>query len=63
VSGKIVILVATKTNLLERATRNIAGLELTSATYLNVFTVMNADHIVFTKAALQAVSDWLGEKS
>ncbi len=41
------------------ATRNVPGLKLVQARYLNVFDVMNAHHIIFTKAALEMVSDWL----
>jgi hypothetical protein len=33
-----------------------------SAKYLNVYTVMNADHLVFTTEALEIVKHWLGEK-
>jgi large subunit ribosomal protein L4 len=60
--GSLVVVVDAKTDMLERATRNIAGLQLVTAKYLNVFTIMNADQLVFTTAALAAVKDWLGEK-
>jgi large subunit ribosomal protein L4 len=60
--GQIVIVVAEKTDMLIRATANIAAIELVEATYLNVFTIMNADHLLFTDDALKAVSLWLGEK-
>jgi large subunit ribosomal protein L4 len=60
--GSVALVVATKTDLLERATRNIQGLELVTATYLNVFTVMNADQLVFTADALKSVNEWLGDK-
>ena len=60
--GSLVLVVAEKSDLLERATRNIQGLELVSAKYLNVYTVMNADHLVFTTEALEIVKNWLGEK-
>jgi large subunit ribosomal protein L4 len=60
--GAVVLVVAEKNDLLERATRNIQGLQLVSAKYLNVYTVMNADHLVFTTAALDIVNAWLGEK-
>jgi large subunit ribosomal protein L4 len=60
--GSLVLVVAEKNHLLERATRNIEGLELVSAKYLNVYTVMNADHLVFTTEALEIVKTWLGEK-
>lgn len=60
-TGNILVVVDEKTDLLERATRNISGLALVSAKYLNVYTVMNADSIVFTPAALDVVNAWLGE--
>lgn len=62
VNGNVAIVVAEKNDLLERATRNIAGIALISAKYLNVYTIMNADNLIFTTAALDTVSDWLGEK-
>jgi large subunit ribosomal protein L4 len=61
-SGSVVVVVASKTDLLERATRNIQGLQLVSAKYLNVYTIMNSDHLVFTTEAVATVNEWLGEK-
>lgn len=61
-SGKILLVVNEKTDFTLRATNNVAGLEVVTANYLNVFTIMNADHIVFTKDALETVDGWLGEK-
>jgi large subunit ribosomal protein L4 len=60
--GRIVLVVAEKTPLIHRATRNITGLTVVAATYLNVFTVMNADHLLLTTDALEAVNKWLGDK-
>ena len=56
----IVIVVDTKTPELIRATHNIPHIQLVQATYLNVFTILNADKLMMTKAALKAVEDWLG---
>lgn len=42
------------------ATNNLSDVKLVQATYLNVYDVLNADSIVMTNAALQAVSQWLG---
>lgn len=58
--ASIVLVVDTKTAELDRASRNIAGLQVVQATYLNVFTVLNADKILMTKAAVKAVKEWLG---
>ncbi len=60
--GKITMVVDQKTDLLRRATNNVAGLDLVSANYLNVFTILNADWIVMTDAAHTAVGTWLEDK-
>jgi large subunit ribosomal protein L4 len=60
--GKILLAVSVKDNLVERATRNIAGLKTVQAKYLNVYNIMNADKIVITEKALAIVNEWLGEK-
>ena len=59
-TGTVVISVATKTPELVRATNNLANVSLVQATYLNVFTILNADVLVMTKAAVKAVEEWLG---
>lgn len=61
-SGTILLVLDAKTDQTERATRNLAGVHVVAAKYLNVFTVMNADHIVMTEAAMDVVKEWLGEK-
>jgi len=58
----VVIVVDSKTPELVRATRNIQGVKLVQATYLNVFTVLNADTVIMTHAAVKAVEEWLGAK-
>jgi large subunit ribosomal protein L4 len=60
--GHVMLVVAEKTPVIDRATRNVEGLEVISAKYLNVFSVMNADHIVMTADALTVVNEWLGDK-
>jgi large subunit ribosomal protein L4 len=59
--GNILLVIDAQNDLLDRATRNVAGLEVVTAKYLNVFNVMNADHLLFTNSALAIVKDWLGE--
>ena len=56
----IVIVVDNKTPEMVRATRNIQGIKLVQATYLNVYTILNADTVIMTKAAVKAVEEWLG---
>jgi large subunit ribosomal protein L4 len=58
----IVIVVDSKTPEMIRATRNIEGVKLVQATYLNVYTILNADTVIMTNAAVKAVEEWLGAK-
>ncbi len=60
VEGTILMVVATKDPLTDRATRNMPGVEMVSATYLNVFTILNADVIIITQEALAQIEKWLG---
>ena len=61
VEGKnIVLVVDTKTPELVRATNNLPNVQLVQAIYLNVFTILNADKLMMTKAAVKAVESWLG---
>jgi large subunit ribosomal protein L4 len=59
-SGNMLLVVANKDAAVIRSTRNIGGLQLVQANYLNVYDVTNADMIIIEKAALEAVSSWLG---
>ena len=59
--GNILMAVENKDSLVDRATRNVAGLKVVAATYLNVFEVMNADKIIITQAAMDAIKTWLGD--
>lgn len=56
----VVIVVDTKTDDLLRATNNLPNVTVVQARYLNVYTVMNADNLLFTNSALAIVSEWLG---
>jgi large subunit ribosomal protein L4 len=60
--GNLLLAVAEKSDLLDRATRNLAGLQVVRATYLNVFNIMNADKIIITNDGLEAIKPWLGDK-
>lgn len=55
----VLFVVAEKNEIIDRATRNIPQLKVVQARYLNVFDVLNADSIVITSKALEAVTDWL----
>lgn len=62
ITGSILLAVAEKTPMIERATRNLEGLTVVNAKYLGVVSIMNADHIILTADGLKAVDAWLGEK-
>ena len=59
---RVLAVVTDKTPELVRATANLGDVKLASATYVNVFDVMNADTIVLTADAQKAVEAWLGGK-
>ncbi len=58
----ILLVVAEKNDMTDRATRNVANLKVAQARYLNVFDLLNADTIILTNKAIEIVSDWLGGK-
>ena len=55
-----VLIVAEKTDELIRATNNISEALLVSPMYLNVFDILNADHIVIAPKASETIENWLG---
>lgn len=56
----VLLVVDNKDSLMERATRNIPYVTVCQAQYVNVYDVLNADHVVVTKKALDIVHEWLG---
>jgi len=58
----ILLVVAEKTDLVIRATRNIANLQVVRPTYLNVFDILNADQILISEKALPIIEEWLTGK-
>lgn len=59
VTRSALVVVASKNAELVNATANLQNVMLVSAKYLNVFDIMNADHIVMTSDALKVVEEWL----
>jgi large subunit ribosomal protein L4 len=60
ITGKrILLVVADKTELMERAVRNIQKLQVVQARYLNVHDVMDADNVVIASDAISIIADWL----
>lgn len=58
-TGRVVIVVDNKDDLLERATRNLSSVHTVQADYVNVYDTLNADTILFTEKALQSVTERL----
>lgn len=61
-TGNILIVVDLKDELVERATRNLPRIKAVQAKYLNVFDLLNADHVLVNKKSLDIISEWLGDK-
>jgi large subunit ribosomal protein L4 len=59
-SGSVILVVDNKSQEIMRVTRNLVGLKVCQAKYLNVFDVLNADKLIFTKAALEQLNERLG---
>ncbi len=55
-----VLIVAEKTEELIRSTNNLQEVLLVSPMYLNVFDILNADHIVIAPKAVEVIENWLG---
>jgi large subunit ribosomal protein L4 len=56
---RTLIVVDTLSDETVRATNNLTDVKLVSANYLNVFDIINADSIIFSKPSLDIVSEWL----
>lgn len=59
-SKNTLLVVDTKTPELVRASSNLQGVKVVQAQYVNTYDALNADNIVFTTAALNTISEWLG---
>jgi large subunit ribosomal protein L4 len=60
----VLIVVDEKTNELIRATSNLQNVILTRSTYLSVYHILNADHIVIAPESIKTIRTWLiGEEA
>lgn len=57
--GSILLVVSEKTPVIDQSTRNLPGVKVVSAKYLNVFSILNADWVVMTTGAEKIVTEWL----
>lgn len=56
---RVLLVVSMKDDMVRRATNNVNQVKVVSALYLNVFDILNADKILMSKKALEAVTEWL----
>jgi large subunit ribosomal protein L4 len=56
----VLLVVENKTPELMQASQNLQYVKVVQAQYVNSYDALNADSIVFTTAALTAVTNWLG---
>jgi large subunit ribosomal protein L4 len=57
--GNVLLVVSTKDEMTDRATRNLQKVKIVQANYLNVFDIMNADTLVVSEKALAMINEWL----
>ena len=58
--GRLLCVVSERKPAEENAASNIPNLKVTSAKYLNVYDVINADQIIISQKSLTIISEWLG---
>ncbi len=58
-SGSVLLVIDKLDEPVLRATRNLANVKLITGNYLTVYDVLNADVLVVTKDALEAIQNWL----
>lgn len=58
-TGRVLLAVSLKDDLVERATRNMPKVSATDVRYLTVYDILNADTIIFERAALDVATEWL----
>lgn len=56
---RVLVVVTDKTPELLRATNNLQNVLVSRATYLSVYHILNADHIVIAPEALPLIKQWL----
>jgi large subunit ribosomal protein L4 len=59
--NRVLVVVASKDELVSRATANIQSISYVTAAYLNVYDILNADLILISKDSLAVLDKWLLE--
>jgi len=60
---RVLIVVDDKTPELIRATANLQDVILSRSTFLNVYNILNADHIVIAPTAIKTIETWLTKEA
>lgn len=61
-TGRVLVAIEDRTAELEQASANLRDVKLVQPAFVNVYDILNADKIVLTKAALEALTGRLGGK-
>ncbi len=59
-TGSVLMVLGDINTPVSLALRNLASVKYVQAKYLNVFEIMNADHLVVSRKALDEIQIWLG---
>lgn len=60
-SEKILLVTAEKDDTVTRSVRNIPNVKLIAATNLNIYDILNAEHLIVTASALDKIQEVYGE--
>ena len=60
-SEKILMVTAEKNETITRSVRNIPNVKLIAATNLNIYDILNAEHLIVTASALDKIQEVYGE--
>jgi len=60
--GRTLIILDNKDDSVSRATGNLQNVQISLANRLNVYDLLNADSLIITDKAIEAISSWLGAK-
>lgn len=59
---KVLLIVDEKSDALVRATANLQNVVLIRSTYLSVYHILNADHIVLASESVKTIQKWLAKE-
>lgn len=59
---RVLLVPEEKTDQIVKASRNIQNVHVVNPTYLSVYHILNADHIVIAPKAVAKIDEWLGGK-